>query len=390
MGLAASRVCGQLVTVQTKQFAVQYQANASSVPLTGADLWYTQDRGRTWHRYGRDADGRSPIEFLAPREGRYGFFLVLHNRFGSSSGPPTRGTRPQQSVFVDFTPPVVQFHDARLHRASNGVRTLRVRWTAYDTQLPPRPVRLAYRLDGQPNFLPVVDPIANRGRFDWVLPLAVTGRAWIRLTIVDRGGHAVRLERGPVDLGQPPAKPTATQPAATQPADDAAPRAQTAPPARDAIARAAQSRYDLGAWHHRRGELDLAATRFREALRRDPQHTTARNDLAAILHERGASGQAAALYEAVLRQNPTDSTALQGQALAYLAMRDYRNAQQRLGTLVDLEPDNADAWLQLGDAALFGGDAAAARQHWSYVLKLASNDRDMRTRAAARLAAHRN
>ena len=58
-----------LLKARTRQFEIAYQVNEDALPLRAVELWYTFDRGQTWHNYGRDEDSASPMSFAAPREG---------------------------------------------------------------------------------------------------------------------------------------------------------------------------------------------------------------------------------------------------------------------------------------------------------------------------------
>ena len=94
---------------------------------------------------------------------RYGFYLVLRNSVGVSSGPPVQGAEPHEWAFVDFTPPVVQLHPLR-ETVALGQRVVQVRWTAIDQHLLSRPVTIAYQQVPEGKWYPVSsDPVANNG-----------------------------------------------------------------------------------------------------------------------------------------------------------------------------------------------------------------------------------
>ena len=141
-GLSAATYGSEPVNLQARLFDIEYDVNDAALPLETVELWYTQDDGTTWQRYGFDDDRLSPFPFEAQSEGQYGFFVVLTNETGSSANPPTQGTPPHQWAFVDYTPPVVQLHTLR-QTTVLAQRVLQVRWTAIDSNFGARPVTLA-------------------------------------------------------------------------------------------------------------------------------------------------------------------------------------------------------------------------------------------------------
>jgi tetratricopeptide (TPR) repeat protein len=369
-------------TVQTQQFDIHYRAGASSIPLTEVELWYTVGPSKSWRLFGRDTDRVSPVTFLAPHEGRYGFYLVLKNAYGASSPPPNADAAPQQRVFIDFTPPVAQLHEARIDPSVTDGRRLLLRWTAFDNNLPPRPIGLAYRPVGALNWSWIADRLPNRGRYDWVIPDQVAGPVDVRLIVCDRSGHTVERTLGPVQLDRP--KPT-PPPAATEsrPPD---PVQRTFPVVTEAKSRAASDRYDLGTFHRVRGEYAIAAQMYREALALNPNLNAARHDLAGVQFKQGEIEQAIATYQTVLEQDPNHTSAHKGLALAYLKRRDYGNARSRLSDHLSLEPNDAHGWLVLGDVARLSGDARAARGYWSKALTVDPKHHEMIKRATERLS----
>jgi len=386
-GAAAGARPAHADVVQSRQFDIHYKAGASSVALTSVDCWYTVDQGKTWHLHGRDADRVSPFVFLADGEGLYGFYIVLRNRYGASSPAPTSGVKPQRWVLVDFTPPVVQFQDARPDPSFATTRRVLLRWSAYDAHLPPRPVWLYYRTEGQANWAPMVDRLTNRGRFDWEVPDAVTGKVWVKLTVRDRVGHEAEQTRGPLTIeARKPVKPaTTTAPSARSGASVGASR-PPAPVVTEAAAEEAVARFELGTFHRLRGELDVAVERFGEALRFDPTHLAAGNDLGGVLHLMGDYDKAIGAYVNVLKQDPKHQNALKGLALAYVAQRNYGEAHERLADLLRLDPGKGDTWLHLGDVAMLRGNTLDARGYWSKALTVEPKARDTVDKASARLA----
>jgi len=374
--LAVGPAAGQVsdaVAVRSRSIELHHRI-IDADPGTRVELWYTRDRGATWQRAPDDDDNASPYVFTAPAEGLYGFQLVLCDP--QSKGQPPAAPEPrsaQRWVFIDYTPPLVQWDGVEAGDDFATRRTMHLRWTAYDDHLTARPVALAYQSSVQGTWQ-VIDPaLPNTGRYDWALPAEVTGQVSIRLTVSDLGGHAVERTYGPVPverwLKASKVNASATQPATvatTQPAVEAAPVMAGGPPTPADLEKRlkAQDLHRQGAAHLKDGRYALAAERFREALEADPDLLAAQCDLAGIYYLQQDYAKALELYHAILNRDPRYLPALRGASLAHGALRQYPQTCEVLKRLLAIKNKDAQAWFDLGDAMFMLGDTAAARAHW--------------------------
>lgn len=370
-GSASGGSPSEPIPVTSQRFEISYRLNRDAEPLQAIELWYTRDRGHTWHLYGLDDDRRSPITFNAPGEGLYGLTVVLYNAAGASSPRPGSGTTPQSWTLVDYTPPVLQLHQARLIAAPSSQPRIQLSWSAYDAHLPARPIELSYRQPGQPSWTPIDARLANVGRADWCVPDGVSGPVEIRVLVRDRVGHVAVREFSPVTVEPAPLpSPEATagranEAAATQPAGDKAALYWPGPQE----ASEAERLYELGTWFLLRGRLDVAELRFLEALELDPTHKAARNDLAGVLLRRGAAAEAIQNYQSVLDQDDDFLPAARGLALALAAQKRYSEAAVSLRRILKARPSDPQTLLELGDVLLLGGDPGGARRRWMEVTR---------------------
>jgi len=197
--------------IGVREFHIHYQV-AEPTDVRDVELWYTPDCGNTWLRYESESPQRSsPLSFVAPREGLYGFLVIVRNEAGASSPPPTRQTEPQQWCFVDWTPPLLQFHTVQKDAMFTASRRVLLRWTAYDAHLLDRPIDLYYLLADQPLWIPIEQHLPNSGRYDWRVPDSIGGRMIIKLVVADRGGHVVERFSEPLRIDA--ATPAASRPA---------------------------------------------------------------------------------------------------------------------------------------------------------------------------------
>ncbi len=491
---------GDVPKVRAKRIEVHFHT-PDPESVQGVDLWFTYDAGKRWMPYDFDPQPRrSPVTFIAPREGLCGLFLILRNEAGASAPPPTSGTKPQQWAFIDWTPPLVQIHIARKDLTFEQSRRVALKWTAYDKHLSNRPVDLFYMIKGQAAWRPIDLHLPNVQRYDWRVPEQVGGEVLVKLVVTDRCGNVVQRFSEPIEIApsvrpveirmpEPSPIPIQTSAMANQPLnldaladppgsifDDkgatqqearaesvtgearqgptptgkksqpqpdprkAAPRAETPSDARLArldtrgrpptdvpkhpttIAAAvvsaedsstdrqpaeaakepypkidaerAQKLYQAATYYRLRGlhghpaDLALAILRFREALQADPTHTNARLDLAGVLLLQRKSDEAGDVYAQLLAHQPAHRDALQGLALTQVRTRQYDTAKKTLMRLVGLYPDDAEAWLNLGDVCMTTGDLASARQYWSRAITAQPDAADLIQKARLRLRNH--
>lgn len=375
--VAPLNVWGQEVfPARSRVFDIEYTVNENALPLDSVQLWYTLDRGKTWHQYGMDEDRQSPMIFQAPQEGLYGFYLILTNKAGASSAAPSPTTVPHQWAFVDYTKPVVQLHQVR-QTTSLGVRVLQIRWTAIDANFSARPISISYQRIGQPTWFPVtVDPLGNTGKYDWRVPDQLSGSMTLRVSAVDKGGHHVESDPQYVDIL--PEAATLPQ-AATVSADRSIASSISASPSMTALSGSkraserAQQLFKEAIALRDENEFRMGISRLREAIKLDPQRTEAFVEMAGMLYRIGNSERSLNAYDIALRQNPGLRSALQGSAMVFIQKRDYSSAAKQLRTFLRYNPNDAEIWMNLGDVAIYQGDEVMARECYLRATQIDSN-----------------
>jgi len=346
--------------VRSKTFDIEYHVNPGALPLDSVELWYTRDDGKSWQTFGLDEDRQSPFTFVAPEEGPYGFFIILTNSTGASSSQPKPGTPPQQSVFVDYTPPMVQLHPLKLV-TSNGQRILEIHWTAVDSQFAARPIALSYRRLPDNVWTPIVlDPLANTGRYDWRIPDELKGAVAVQVVATDRGGNSTTGESESLEI--PALSSTNFATAANPTPGPTVSASSTMLPgskrAQDHVAKLLEE----AMLFRDKGDYSESMSRLREVVRLDPMMTDAFAEMGMILHRMGDPQRAMDAYEIALKQRPTLRSALLGSALILKQRSDYSAAAERLRTILKYNANDAEVWLHLGDVAVYQGDEVYARE----------------------------
>ncbi len=409
--------------VPTRRLRVDFELRAGDAALTDVALWYSSDRGATWLRAPTDGGVASPVQWTAPDDGLFGLYLVVANRAGASSPPPGAGVAPQQWVVVDTLAPRVQALSVRPQAGFEAHRRIELRWNVEDEHLADRPIDLAFRADEGSPIESIETNLRNTGRYVWNAPRDLGGAVRIRITARDRAGNAagswfpaveltnadgppalewsVKADRaavGPPGDGPAPAalaveagidhrdEPGGLRPDES-PGDEAVP---DAPAGRgktidDSPSAAALERYRRASELRGRGEWQWAAKLLNEALVLDPGLTPARQDLAGVLFKLADYEAAEAQYRRILDGADRHAGALRGLALVQAAKKQYRAARQTLQRLLEVRPDDGEAWLCLGDVALYLGDRAEARRAWMQALERAADAPEIANRADRRL-----
>jgi hypothetical protein len=409
--------------VSSDRLSIWFQAADGATHDTRAELWYTTDGSATWQRWGDQSAGKTPIDFNAPADGLYGFFIVLKNAAGASSPPPARGTVAQQWIGVDREAPTVQILSLRPDARFDLNREIHIRWKATDAGFADRPVSIHYRCPTRKTYTLVADALGPTGEMRWTVPEDVEGKLEIKISSNDQAGNIGRcvgdkltLRNGkitqPVPIQQAkPASTTKAEAPTEKIAVDTSEPARPAPPKPDPLpivtsvpanateeqalavqtaaheaADEASRLYELGSWHRMRGEHELAVARYQESLKLDSDQLAARNDLAGVLCVLKQFKEAEKQFQLVLWKDDSNRVALRGLALVQATQRDYRSAIATLSKLLLLEPTDAEAWLYFGDVELFAGDRIAARQAWRRVESLPDVPEQARQQAQRRLA----
>lgn len=337
------------VVVRSKIFPIHYSVSTDALPLTRVELWYTVDDEGVWHRFGEDADRRSPIEFAAAEEGVYGLFIVVTNRAGASSPPPDSRTVPHQRVFVDYTPPVVHLPPPRVSMTADGP-VIQIRWTALDANWGSRPIEIAYRpADGGDWTSVCRERLSNSGQYDWPLPAELSGPFVLRVAAWDRAGNRAEAISAPLDSSAITAEPAGLTGPTRMPETDA----RAMPRSSNLIA---DGRLTEGTTY------EQAARRLRELMRYPSPDASAIAEIGGALYALGDRERALEAYRLALERDPGHVSALIGAARIHAEHNEYAPAADLLEALLEHNQADGLGWLALGDVRLKQGDDLAARQ----------------------------
>lgn len=355
--------------VADQEFEIHFKVDEGSHPLESASIWCTDDAGRKWWKLLEAEKPCSPAVVPIPGEGLFGLYIVLKSAAGVSTELPIAGTDPHRWVYIDRTPPLVQLHAPAVVDGRRGGRAVQIRWSVIEDDLGERPIRLAYRHGPDGEWTPLGEPLANSGAWDWNPPEDLFDDVVIRLSVADRAGnHSEATSEVPALKRRPapddrPNRPEVPIQEAAHPAK--APRVSNwATLSEPAVSRAV-AKYRQGMMHSLRGEYRLAASRLGEALTADPEMTEALVALGRALYASGEAVKAIEAYQLALQQEPDRREALDGLARVYLGERQYAEAVESLSRIVRMRPHDVEAWLLLGDVAIYQGNERMAEEYYT-------------------------
>ena len=183
---------GQTILVNAPRFPLRYEVDdAGPSGPASVELWVTTDGGRTWYRRGEDPDKVSPFLLDLGGEGTFGLRLVARGVSGLGDQPPAPGDLPHLWVEVDSTPPTVQL-DPPAVGSGQHMGKVALRWRVTEVHLAANPVTLSWRAADQPNSpwqKIAEEPVANTGKFIWVVPANVPPRFHVKVEVADTAGN---------------------------------------------------------------------------------------------------------------------------------------------------------------------------------------------------------
>jgi len=379
--LSAPPADHKMLKVRSRDFDVHYQLSTQS-PLTDVELWYTLDRGQSWHRYGMDADRVSPFAVSAPAEGLCGLYIIAANESGQSSPPPQSGDQPHQWVLIDYTPPLCQLHEPKRLPADGVPSRVQIRWAVIDDHLDRRPISLSYRGEPDGEWNGIARRLSNAGSYKWQVPDDVSPSIELRLSAVDRAGNrahcqrkwTVRAAKSPEPPAASDTTPVATLDTAVIPTPKPADRRYEL----DRIIRQAQIALAQG---NEDKSLDL----FHQAVRMDPHDVPTLVQLGGALYALEHLTESEQTYRNVLAEQPGQRDAIIGLARTLVRQRRFEEAERLLDKRVDAAPDDLEAWLHYGDVAVYRGRQVDALQRYRQARSLADRGSDEYERAMQRI-----
>jgi hypothetical protein len=86
----------------SRQFHLQYELQ-ENLAVREVQLWGTVDGGRSWQKWGIDADRTSPLQIATEQDGLYGFRIVIEEEEGGRANAPAAGADADVWIRVDST-----------------------------------------------------------------------------------------------------------------------------------------------------------------------------------------------------------------------------------------------------------------------------------------------
>jgi Flp pilus assembly protein TadD len=370
---------------------------ANGAPVSKVELWVSADAGRTWQSALAVPCGEHAVRFSAPADGKYDFYVVLHNPAGASTDPPGPGSPPAATTIVDTVAPLLQIHATEVQRTDGGAWSVSLKASLIDENLSPSGIRVFYRTAGQKWTDGGPATRADR-RIVWTPPASAGPLMDLRVVATDLAGN--RSVADVLDVTIPASPESASvEKATTRPATSAETRgaahglelasdvslADTDDVPRLAAAPEVQRLCGQADRFMGEGHYSLAAARFEDAVGVAPRDADLLARLGTALFRAGRHDEAGARFREALGSNVNHAGALEGLALVAVTQKQYAQAREYMRQLQRLEPKSGNVWLRSGDIEHRLGNTPQALDAWRCVLVVAGTDKDLREKAQRRL-----
>lgn len=180
--------------VNSPHLQIHYEINDVGPSGVGTvELWFTTDDGKSWRKYGTDADQQSPFPVEVKGEGVYGFSMVVRSGVGLGHEPPAPGDKPDMQVVYDATPPMARLLKPKIGRGKDADRVV-LQWIAHDPNLTAKPVSLYYAEKPDGPWLPIASSLDKQGSHTWQVDPNSAALLHVRLDARDRAGNVRSVE----------------------------------------------------------------------------------------------------------------------------------------------------------------------------------------------------
>ena len=173
----------------SERFSLEYELEAvGSQGVEAIELYGSLDHGRTWSLWGQDPNRSSPFDIETKGEGVFGFRIVVVGGNGLASPRPLAGESPDIFVVVDRTRPSIRITGARY---GEGDRTggLVIRYECNDTNLPRRPIGLAFSGSPDGPWTTIAAGLENTGEYVWRADPNLPRQLYLRIDGTDQAGN---------------------------------------------------------------------------------------------------------------------------------------------------------------------------------------------------------
>ena len=173
----------------SKSFELDYAiVNDPGSPIASIELWGTLDQGKTWERWGVDADRESPFDIEVDTEGLFGFRMVIVGSNGLASRRPLPGDSADAWIHVDTSMPRARILSALAGKGSDA-GALVIEYQAIDDHFIDRPISLYYSETMQGPWIPITQGAKNQGRFAWAGESHIPEKVFLKLQATDAAGN---------------------------------------------------------------------------------------------------------------------------------------------------------------------------------------------------------
>jgi hypothetical protein len=184
-GQAQAPIQPQILYARQRQISIPFDPDpAEAHRLKQLQLYYSTDKGQTWHVGSSAAPEQRRFNFLAENDGYYLFAVQTTDLNGRNYPDRMDGVTPGLRVVIDTVAPIVNLRPLPPQGNQVGIA-----WDIRDDNLDltrPDAVRLEYRIPGAANFVPLY-PLRGATQHYW--SPGTTGAVEVKFRATDLAGN---------------------------------------------------------------------------------------------------------------------------------------------------------------------------------------------------------
>ncbi|MBI5359151.1 MAG: tetratricopeptide repeat protein [Planctomycetes bacterium] len=176
---------------------IQIEPGSGPAKTVIAELWFTADNGKTWQLFqdtdknktGFDRNNVPYFVFTAPKDGAYGFKVVLIDETHENDMRPVSGESPQRAAIIDTVQPMVKIVSPQPGETFPGKTEVTLVWECSDENLPENNTLIEVSFDNGKNWIVIFQNQPAKGAARYALPDTKNINVLFRVSTKDKAGN---------------------------------------------------------------------------------------------------------------------------------------------------------------------------------------------------------
>lgn len=316
-------------------------------------LYYTENSGLSWNFYAEDTDKKSPIEFVAKKDGLFGFKVISSDIAGQKAQTPGPGDPPDILVRIDTQAPVIRIVSPQPNDLWETGTTRMIKWEAKDEAMERlKSVNIFYSVGTRGNWKKLEKALPSSGEVAFSVPESSNGRIYLMASAHDKSGNHGMTEMQ---------NPFFTRNVLAEMLDMS-------------VREQADRYYETATICRKNRDFPKAIKYFRLCLQLNPYHVRAYNDLGNTFLKINEIKPAFQAYENGLKYSPSNYNILCNLSKLYIQYSQLEEAEHILSRVVYLYPTRPEGLWLMSEQKMKTGMIDQARLYWKRITDLVFPD----------------